>query len=236
MSENKKINLIVSDGSSMDVYVAIPEGKGPFPAIMVFQEAYGVNNHIRSVANRFAKEGYVAIAPELFHRTAVGFEADYSDFSVAAPHVQGLNVAGLSADIEAAYKWLLEQPIVIGNKIGSVGYCLGGRASFLANILLPLSAAVSFYGGGIVALLDRVQEVHAPHLFLWGGLDKHIPAEQVEAVKKAMNDAGKKYSSVTFPDADHGFNNDERPSYHLKASTEAWEMSLNFFHQLLRLS
>jgi carboxymethylenebutenolidase len=236
MTADKKTTLQVSDGSTMDAYISIPEGPGPFPAIMIFQEAYGVNNHIRKVADRFAQEGYVAIAPELFHRTAVGFEALYTDFASAAPHLQAVNVKDLSADIKATYQWLQEQKNVIGDKIGSVGYCMGGRASFLANIVVPVKAAVSYYGGGIITLLDRVKELHAPHFFLWGGLDKHIPAEQVEEVKKAMNEDGKKYSSITFPDADHGFNNNERSSYHAKSSDEAWEMIVNFFLQLLKLS
>src|ERR1044072_7096823 len=155
---------------------------------------------------------------------------------MAAPHVQALKVPELTADIEAVYEWLQQQKNVMGNKIGSIGYCLGGRASFLANIVVPISAAVSYYGGGIVSLLDRVNEIHAPHLFLWGGLDKHIPVEQVEAVKDAMNKAGKKYSSVTFPNADHGFNNEDRTSYHAPSSEEAREMVVNFFRQLLKRS
>src|SRR5579863_135901 len=100
----QKINLQVSDGTTMQAYVSAPEGKGPFPAVIVLQEAFGVNSHIRNVADRVAKEGYVAIAPELFHRTAKpGEEFAYGDFGPIMPHFQGITVDGMTADVKAVY-------------------------------------------------------------------------------------------------------------------------------------
>jgi carboxymethylenebutenolidase len=107
---------------------------------------------------------------------------------------------------------------------------MGGRVSFLANALLPLRAAASYYGGGIApALLDRAPSLHAPMLFFWGELDQHIPPEQRSAITSALKAAGKRYVNVEFSHAGHGFNCDERSSFEPRASREAWAMVLEFF-------
>jgi carboxymethylenebutenolidase len=221
--------LKVSDGSSMDCYVARPADSSSHPGIMVFQEAFGVNSHIRNLCERFAAESYVAIAPELFHRTAPGFEGDYKDFTSVMPHMRAMTNEGAEADLRAAFEWLQSQKNVLRDRISSTGYCMGGRMSFLANSILPLHAAASFYGGGIApGLLDRAVRLHAPMLFFWGGLDKHIPPEQRNAVVQAVAAAGKTYVNVEFSDADHGFNCDERASYQPRASRQSWALLLEF--------
>jgi len=226
----KKISLKVNGTPDMGAYISMPEGKGPFPGVMVFQEAFGVNQHIRNVADRIAKEGYVAIAPELFHRTApMGFESGYTDFELVKPHFAGISFEGLEADVKACYDWLLQQPEVIHDKIGTIGFCLGGRVSYIANVVIPVSAAISYYGAGIPPLLDKVSDMHAPHLFFWGGLDKHIPQEQINAVVAGMNKAGKPFINTVISYADHGFNNDEKPAFSLDGSKEAWAMAMAFF-------
>src|SRR6185437_3612164 len=107
------ISLSVSDGTTMQAYTALPESEGPFPGLIVFQEAFGVNSFMREVTERFAKEGFVAISPELFHRTAPpGFEGSYTDFNAIAPHFQGMTAEGSEADITAAYNWLSSQSMV----------------------------------------------------------------------------------------------------------------------------
>jgi carboxymethylenebutenolidase len=228
-----KVSLKVADGSEMGTYVSIPEGKGPFPGIIVFQEAFGVNQHIRNVTDRIAKEGYVAIAPELFHRTAGSAEFGYGDFSVVAPHFQAITPEGLTADIKACYDWLQIAPDVVHDKIGSIGFCLGGRVSFLANAVVPLSAGVSYYGGSAHTIADKASQINAPHLFFWGGQDKHILPEHVETVINAMKNAGKPYINVVISYADHAFNCDDRPNYNADASIEAWAMTMAFFKNKL---
>ena len=230
MSINSKyINLEVADGSTMLAYTASPENiTAETPAIIVLQEAFGVNGHIRKVAERFAAEGYLAIAPELFHRTAPEkTEISYIDFPSAMPHMQALTVDGLTADVQAAYQWLTQQPVSKEN-IFSVGYCLGGRVSFLANAVLPLKAAVSYYGGGLDQLAAQALNLHGRHLFFWGGKDQHIKSENVNTIIQAVEDAGKDYVNVKFSYADHGFNCDERASYNETASKEAWALTLAF--------
>jgi carboxymethylenebutenolidase len=227
---NEKVELAVADGTRMSAYVARPKDAGPHPGLLVFQEAFGVNHHIRSVAERFAAEGYVAIAPELFHRTAPpGFEGSYTDFSAVMPHLQAVTAETAEADIRSAYEWLRSNPEVKANEISCIGFCLGGRVSFIANSLVSLRAAVSFYGGGIApGLLDRASRLQAPSLFIWGGLDKHIPPEQRRAVTEALTEQKQIYVNAEFSRADHGFFCDERAAYEPHSARQAWALTLEF--------
>jgi carboxymethylenebutenolidase len=227
---NEKVELSVADGTQMSAYVARPKDAGPHPGLLVFQEAFGVNHHIRSVTERFAAEGYVAIAPELFHRTApAGFEGSYTDFAAVKRHVQAVTAETAEADIRSAYEWLRSNPDVKSNEISCVGFCLGGRVSFIANSSVSLRAAVSFYGGGIApGLLDRASRLQAPSLFIWGGLDKHIPPEQRRAVTEALSAENRIYVNTEFSRADHGFFCDERAAYEPHSARQAWALALEF--------
>jgi len=225
-----KVTLSVAGTAGMDCYTATPDDQAVHSGLIVLQEAFGVNSHIRHTTDRFAQHGLVAIAPELFHRTAPpGFEGDYSNFESVMPHMRGVTEPAAEADLQAAFQWLQSHTRVKPGSIACVGFCMGGRMSFLANAVLPLRAAVSYYGGGIApSLLPRTAALHAPMLFYWGELDKHIPPEQHQAVIDAMKASGKPYRNVEFSDADHGFNCDERPSYNPQAAQEAWALTLEF--------
>ena len=234
MSDQNFITLSVADGTEMRAYTAFPSSTGPVPGIILLQEAFGVNQHIRQVADRLAAAGYAVVAPELFHRTAApSLEIDYSDFASAVPHYNAINNADLTADLHAAHGWLTTQPLVKADKIGSIGFCLGGRVSFLANAVLPLAAGVSYYGGGTQLLTDRAADLHGPHLFFWGGLDAHIKKEHIAEVIEAVEAAQKPYINTVISYADHGFHCDARPSYHPAAAKEAWALTLAFFGEKL---
>jgi carboxymethylenebutenolidase len=224
----EKITLPVADGSEMDAYVSRPDTSRSLPGLIVLQEAYGVNRHIRNIADRFAQQGYLAMAPELFHRTARGFEGDYNNFNSVTPHMRAMTLEGNEADLRASLEWLTKQKTIQTDNISSVGYCMGGRVSFLANATLPLHAACSYYGGGIAGLLNKVASLHAPMLFFWGELDRHIPPEQRNSITSALKTAGKRYVNVEFSQAGHGFNCDERSSFEPRASREAWTLLLDF--------
>lgn len=228
--EQNYVDLPTSDSSTVPAYTSFPKNKsGKLPGIIVLQEAYGVNHHMRNVTDRFANEGYLAVCPELFHRSAPkGFEGDYSDFNSVLPHTKMLTNAGLEADLNATYQWLTEQKNIDKNRIFAIGYCMGGRVSFLANSILPLKASVSYYGGGIDNIADRAADLHGKHLFFWGGLDKHIKSENIHIVLKALEAAGKDFINVKISYADHAFNCDERPAYNEAASKEAWALTLSF--------
>ena len=227
------VRLSVADGTEMSMYTAIPiNNQKELPAILVFQEAFGVNSHIRKITDRFASLGYMAIAPELFHRTAPqGFEGSYTDFAALAPHFQAISEGGLAADIRACWEWLLGNDRVNKMDISCVGYCMGGRVAFLMNTLFPVKAAVSYYGARIAPeLIKRAAHLHGPMLFYWGGLDKHIPNEQIDAVTSVLEKENKPYLNVKFSYADHGFNCDERASFHPKASKDAWALTVSFLN------
>lgn len=215
----------------MECYTAIPRdavGKSS-PGLIVLQEAFGVNHHIRDVADRFTAQGFVVIAPELYHRSAPPyFEASYNDFGPIRPLMEAMTIEGTEADLKAAYHWLSQHELVNPANIFSIGYCMGGRVSFLANATLPLAAGVSYYGGGIKAIADKAKTVSGRHLFFWGGLDKHIGQDQIDAVINAMDEAGKEYINVKISYADHAFACDERPAYNEKATREAWALTLAF--------
>jgi carboxymethylenebutenolidase len=227
------VTLKVSDGTVMRSWTARPAAGGARPGLLVFQEAFGVNAHIRDVTERFARKGYVAIAPELFHRTGAGFEGRYDDFPSTAPHTRALKVGEMEADERAAYDWLREH---IGKQalVAAVGYCMGGRAAFLAGLTLPLGCAVSYYGGGIApnpgnpGLLGRAAELRCPILLFWGGKDKHILPEHRRAVNDTLTAEKKNFVDVEISDGDHGFFCDVRPSYNPTAAALAWSLTLDF--------
>ena len=230
------ITLNVADGTTMRAYVARPQDTAQHTGLLVFQEAFGVNGHIRDVTGRFAREGYIAVAPELYHRTGPGFEGAYNNFEQVMPHVRALTDQTLEADVHSAYKWLRADLGTLGQQIACVGFCMGGRVTFLTNAILPVSAAVSFYGGGIApspafpGLLGRAGDLHAPQLLFWGGLDKHIGPEQTGAVTESLRAAGKPFVNVEFSDADHGFFCDARASYPPSAAVQAWALALTFLN------
>lgn len=231
---NENITISVQDSNEMGAYVVTPEGKGPFPAVILWQEAFGVNEHIRDVAHRLAGLGYLTIAPELFHRSAdPGQVFDYGDFSKVMPHYQVLDAEKMENDTRATYTWLVARENVLKDRIGCIGFCLGGRVSFIANAALPLAAAISYYGGSTHLHAGLAANLHGPHLFFWGGKDKHILPEHVKTVIDAVHDAGKAYVNVSFSYAEHAFFCDARSSYHPEAAREAWSLTTAFLKNKL---
>jgi carboxymethylenebutenolidase len=227
------VNLQVSDGTTMRGYVAKPLDIRPHAAMMVFQEAFGVNPHIRDITERFSRLGYLSIAPELFHRTGPGFEGSYADFPGTMPHFGALKDDQLAVDIQASYDWLQKS---FGKPVptGAVGYCVGGRITTLAAMTVPIACGIAYYGGGTApggmfpALTPRFGELKAPMMFFWGGLDQHIGSDAVRVVEDAAKAAHKTYTNVVFSYADHGFFCDARASYNKSAAKQAWALTLEF--------
>jgi carboxymethylenebutenolidase len=232
--ETKQTEVAVSDGTKMTLHWAGPADNRSGPGMLVLQEAFGVNSHIRDIVTRFAGLGFWAAAPELFHRTAKHFEGSYTDFSAVRPHMEALSQATLEADCRATHDWLESQSKVIPGKIAAIGFCLGGRTAFIANAALPLRAAISFYGGGIAPdLLPLATKQHGPLLLIWGGMDQHNLAVKTRAVADALTQARKSHVHVEFSDGDHGFFCDERKQYNPTAATEAWALCLAFLKNRL---
>jgi carboxymethylenebutenolidase len=230
---SESVTLSVDDGSTMQAWVARARAPGKFPGLLVLQEAFGVNAHIRDITERFAREGFIAIAPELFHRTAPGFDGRYDDFPSVLPHLRALTDPTMEADLRAAHAWLIENSVT-EKHIAAIGYCMGGRAAFLSALTLPIACGISYYGGGIApsptnpGLLSRVNDLRAPMLFFWGGLDKSITPEHALAATTTLRAAQKPFVSVEISDANHGFFCDVRATYSPSAAAIAWPLTLAF--------
>jgi carboxymethylenebutenolidase len=233
-----ELTLETADGP-MAAYQAVPDG-GARRAVVVVQEAFGVNEHIQDVTRRFADAGYHAIAPALFHR-AGGGTAPYDDFNQVLPLFEGLTDPGIVVDVEAAVDHLHAAGFPT-DAIGIVGFCMGGRVTFLASLELALGAAVGFYGGGIVTarfpqfppLIDRTGELQTPWLGLFGDEDGSIPVDDVERLRQELDGADVATDVVRYAGADHGFHCDQRPSYHAEAAADAWSRTLSWFQEHLQ--
>jgi carboxymethylenebutenolidase len=231
------VNLTTGDGD-MALYDAEPEGAAR-GAVMVLQEAFGVNDHIEDVTRRFAGAGYRAVAPHLFHRT--GDPAlDYGNFEKIMPHMQGLSEAGLLEDLDATLAHLEGAGFSAG-RVGVVGFCMGGSVTFLAAARRALGAAVTFYGGGVVEgrfgmtpLVDMASGLKTPWLGLFGDEDQGIPVDQVEALRAAAATAPVDTEIVRYAGAGHGFHCDARPdSYHEASAADGWTRTLAWFERYI---
>lgn len=222
--ETKWVELPVSDETAMAAFIARPDAASR-RGVLVLQEAFGVNAHMQDVAQRLAKLGYCAIAPDLFHRTAPRFQGDYADFRPAMPHMKAMNYEATAADVRACYDWLIRQD---ATDVGSIGFCMGGRVSVLAAQVLPLQAAVSFYAGNILSLHEHVAETQAPLLLVWGDRDEHIPRAQRDKFADLLRTAKNSFVECTFSQAGHGFFNDQRPSFHPESARLAWALATAF--------
>lgn len=231
------ITVATTDGP-MRLYEARPATRAE-RGVVVIQEAFGVNDHIQDVTRRFAAAGYHAVTPELFHR-AGGGTADYTDFSQVFPLFEGLSDEGIVVDVDAALAHLAAAGVPVA-ATGVVGFCFGGRVSFLEALERELGAAVGFYGGGIVtarfpqfpALIARAATLRTPWLGLFGDRDASIPVDDVESLRAALADAVVPTEIVRYRDAEHGFHCDVRPAYRDADAHDAWTRTLAWFDQHL---
>lgn len=220
----------------MILHVANPSGaRATGSGILVLQEAFGVNDWLTSVAERLAGLGIVAVAPELYHRSGHGSVLSYDATSEERlPFRKAVTAEGLGLDMRAAYDWLVRRAGggVDAQRVGAVGFCMGGRTAFLANAHVPLAAAISFYGGNIPQWFDLVTRQHGPLLMFWGAQDENITREQRRLVADTLNQAGVVNTQAVFSEASHGFFRDVRAdAYEPRAAGQAWAMSVEFLHQ-----
>lgn len=231
---------VTSGGEKMPCHLAKPASGGPYPALVVVMEAFGLNNHIKAVTDRFAAEGFVALAPNLYFRQP-GNVVGYNDLPGAMRLAGWLKGDQIVADMTAAIDYLKEMREA-KRKVGTVGFCMGGMISFLTACRNPdVAATAPFYGGGMVTPrqagvkppIEYVTGLRAPVLAFFGGKDAFIPLSEVDKFRDELKKAGKPAEVVLYADADHGFMCDERPSFHRTHSKEAWAKTVAFFKEYL---
>ena len=229
------------DGSSMEGYLTRPEGDGAHPAVVVIQEIWGVNSHIQSVADRLPAQGYVGLAPAMFHRQGSMVTGLHEELDTAIGRMRVCTDDGITADVRAAIDYLKSQSYV-NDRIGIVGFCFGGRVSYLAACTMSdLSASVVFYGGNIggslgdgASPLDQTANISCPVLGLFGVEDANPTPEDVANIDSTMTSHGKAHEFHNYDGAGHGFHCDVRGSYRAEAAQDAWAKAMAWFDKNLK--
>jgi carboxymethylenebutenolidase len=221
---SETVRLKASDGHELDAYVSSPNDT-PIAGLVVIQEAFGVNRHVRSVADSYAKDGFLAVAPALFDRIERGVELGYEapDRQKGIALARQSNLEDAVTDVVAALGYLRKRT---AKKCGVIGYCFGGTMAWLAATRLEPDAAVGYYGGRIAQFVH--ENPGCPVMLHFGTLDKHIPKKDVDRVHKTHPDV-----QVFWYEADHGFNCDDRASYNAVAAKLARDRSLEFLQKHL---
>ncbi|WP_138498047.1 dienelactone hydrolase family protein [Nostoc sp. PA-18-2419] len=234
---------LLQNNIQVSAYLAQPKKFGVYPGIVVLQEIFGVNIHIREVTERIAKLGYVAIAPALFERIAPGFETGYTpeDIQIGRKYAwEQTKASELLSDIELAINYLKSLPNVKKDGFGCIGFCFGGHVAYLAATLPDIKATACFYGAGITtrtpgggnSTLTRTREITGTLYGFFGKEDASIPGEQVDEIETELEKYKIPHRLFRYDGADHGFFCDHRGSYNPKAAADAWEQVQQLFSQL----
>lgn len=221
-----------SDGSDMKLFEVRPEGQ-PRGAVIVIQEAFGMTDHIKDIVRRFAAEGFLAVAPHMFHRTGDPV-IPYDKMQMVMPHMMKIDAVAIESDIAACLDYLRTQGFS-GRQVGIIGFCMGGTMAFWAGVKWPLGAAVSCYGGGIVQgrfglepLNDMATALQTPWQGHYGDRDQSIPLTEVEVLRRTATKAQVPTEVFRYPDADHGFHCNDRSQFHAESAAQAWDRIVAF--------
>lgn len=219
-------SIVSFDGHSG--YLALPGSGGPWPGVVVIQEWWGLDDHIKSIADRFAVEGFAAIAPDLYNGRVTTEPDEARKLRMTLVWDEALAV------IQGAINHLVGLAEVSPQKVGVVGFCMGGGLTWHAAAKLThVGAAVPFYGGGPEMSDAEVARIGGPVLAIFGELDQGVSPEVARKRAAQMDLAGVKHETVIYPGAQHAFFNDTRPAYHPQAAADAWQRTLNFFRKTL---
>lgn len=222
-------------GQTMEGYQTRPEGDGSHPAVIVIQEIWGVNSHIQYVTDRLPSLGYVGLAPAMFHREGRMSIGLHEEMDTAIARMRTCTDETILADVQAAVDYLKAQPFVQGDRIGIVGFCFGGRVSYLAACnISDLKASVVFYGGGIIGALPQTVNVSMPVLGLFGEEDQSPSPSDVAQVEAELTAHGKIHDFHMYPGAGHGFHCNARGSYRPESARDAWGKTMAWFDQHLK--
>jgi carboxymethylenebutenolidase len=226
--------LQTPDGSVIDVWVTWPDQRAKYPAILLFDEGYGINAHIRSVAERISREGYVVFIPDLYHRWGRQIQLSYEDITPVPDFVASLKIEELTEVVGTTLSAMESFIFVDREKIGTLGFSHGGRYSLFANSHFPLMAGVSFYGTHLDQYAYGSIGRKSPHLFFWGALDTSNPPEMIGRFQQDLAESGRDFTSVVISYAGGGFFCEEQSSYNPLAARQAWGHTMSFLDYLLK--
>ncbi len=234
---------LAQDNIQINAYLAQPKAIGIYPGVIVLQEIFGVNIHIREVTERIAKLGYVAIAPALFQRQAPGFETGYTaqDIEIGRSYAMKTKASELLSDIQTAIDYLKTLPQVKKDGFGSIGFCFGGHVAYLSATLSDIKATASFYGAGITTrtpgggnpTVTRTNEIKGTIYAFFGTEDASISPVEIDEIEAELEKYHIPYRVFRYDGADHGFFCDLRGSYNPKAAADAWEQVKQFFSSVI---
>jgi carboxymethylenebutenolidase len=229
---SKNVSVTAADGGVFNAYLALPEG-GRGPALVLLQEIFGVNRHLRELADCYAEEGYVTIAPDLFWRIQPGIELGYSEAEIkAAFDFYGrFDADHAIKDVADTIRALRAMPECNG-KVGAIGFCLGGMLAYLTAARCNIEAAVSYYGVGIEKRLNETGAVRCPMVLHFGELDRFVPADARDAITAAFKDRDE-VEIYVYPGADHAFNNPARPAYDRFAASLAHSRTIGMLRHAI---
>jgi len=241
--QTQRVEVPLESGKTMGGYLARPQGSEKRPGVVVWMEIFGINSHIRDVVERVASEGYVALAPDYFHRTGPGVEYGYDDagFAGGMKLLQKLDADEMISDARAALRYLRGRPDAAG-PVGAIGFCIGGHMTYLTACETDVAAAASFYGGGIAlpqgpggkpSTIGRTPKIRGKLVCLFGEKDALIPRSQVDAIRASLANAGVAHEVIVYPGADHGFFCDQRATYQKEAAEDAWKRVKTLFRERL---
>ena len=230
----------VDVGGGLRAYYGAPEGSGPHPCVVVFIEAFGVNDHFKKLTKRLAVDGFATITPDIYD----GEIYAYDDLDGAIGKLKALDDDNVMGQTERCLDWLSSRTEADTSRAGVTGFCMGGRYTFLANAQLAsrFKGAASFYGGGIgpvedfvgrKVLLDRISEMHAPILLWYGSEDQSIQPDELGRIATAMAEGKREYRMTCFPNVGHGFFCEDRASYDEYAAKISYRQTVEFFRDQL---
>jgi carboxymethylenebutenolidase len=210
-------------------FLAFPEGKGPFPAIIIIHEWWGLNDWVKENAKKFADEGYITLAIDLYRGELP------TDQDAAHELMRGLPEDRAARDLRAAFAYLVSRNDVQHGKIGSLGWCMGGGYSLQAALNIPELAACVINYGRLVTDAEMIDKINCPILGIFGGKDRGIPVKDVEAFKNACSDAGKNITVQIYQNSGHAFiNENNAKGYNAKDARNAWEKTFSFLEKNLK--
>ncbi|MDH3604620.1 MAG: dienelactone hydrolase family protein [Candidatus Tectomicrobia bacterium] len=223
------------DGNDMQLFVSVPDGSGPFPAVVVIQHQGGVDAFVQEMTQRIAQAGYVGVAPDLYHRDGPDCQ---DDGPTRRARLQDVNVI---KDVNATVDFLHAHDAVDGERLGIVGFCMGGRVVYLMAAMNPsFKVAAAYYGGNIMvpwgdgpAPFDRTAEIQCPLIGLFGEADSNPSPADMRTLDVELSKHGKVHEFHSYPGANHAFMNARGERYHAEAAQDSWPKTLAFFEKYL---